>query len=63
MEQLYSAAAICTVAPVTVAAEYPQTTLAGTPTCSSQSSTVLYETYVAGQRNLDVYKQVYLVLL
>ena len=34
--------------PVTVAAAYPQSTLNGTPTCSSLSDTMSYETYVAG---------------
>ena len=32
-----------------VAAEYLRSTLSGTSTCSSHSSTALYETYVAGQ--------------
>ena len=36
---------------------YPQCTLIATPTCSRDSSTVSYETYVAGQRNLNVWKQ------
>ena len=40
--------------PVTVAAEYRQSTLKGTATCSSLKSTVSHETYVAGLRNLDV---------
>ena len=30
--------------------------LTATPTCSGHSGTVLYETYVAGQRNLNVYE-------
>ena len=38
-----------------VAAEYPHSTLNGTATCSSHSCTVLYETHVCGQGNLDVY--------
>ena len=42
--------------PVTVGAAYPQSTLNGTLTCSSLSGTASYETYVAGRRNLDVYK-------
>ena len=33
-----------------VAAVYPQTTLNGTPTCSSLSGTASYETYVVGQK-------------
>ena len=37
-----------------VAAEYPQCTFTGTPPCSSHRVTALYETYEAGQRNLDV---------
>ena len=37
-----------------VAAEYPHHTLTATLTCSSHSGTALYETYVTGQRNLDV---------
>ena len=37
-----------------VAAEYPQHTLTATPTCSSHSGVVLYETYVASQRNLEM---------
>ena len=32
-----------------VAAEYPHSTLKGTPSCSSQSGTALYETHEAGQ--------------
>ena len=39
---------------VTVASEYPHSTLNGTATCRSHSSTAYYETYVAGRRNLDV---------
>ena len=35
-----------------------QSILKGTPTFSNHMSTVLYETYVAGQRNLDVYVSV-----
>ena len=31
---------------------YPQRTLTATPTCSSYSGTTLYETHVAGLRNL-----------
>ena len=38
--------------PVTVAAAYPQSTLNGTLTRSSLSGTALYETYVAGWKNL-----------
>ena len=38
-----------------VTVEYPQHTFAATPACSSHSGTVLYESYIAGQRNLDVY--------
>ena len=45
----------CRVAPVGVAASYPECTLTATLTCSSHSDIVLYETYVASQRNLDVY--------
>ena len=47
--------------PVTVAActvllsQLLQRILNSTPACSSLSSTASYETYVAGQRNLDVY--------
>ena len=41
--------------PNAVAAEYPQCTLTATPTCSSHSGTMLYETCRAVQRNLDVY--------
>ena len=37
-----------------VAAKDPQSTLIGSPTCSSHSVTGLYETYVAGQEDLDV---------
>ena len=44
---------------ITVAAEYPHSTLKGTPTCSSHRGTALYETYVAGWRNLDVYTKMY----
>ena len=40
--------------PVTVAAAYPRSTLNGTLSCSSLSGTVSYETYIAGQKNLDV---------
>ena len=32
-----------------VAAEYPQSILNGTPTCSNHSGTALYETNVAGE--------------
>ena len=36
--------------PVTAdSAEYPHSTLNGTPTCSSYIGTALYETHVAGQ--------------
>ena len=42
------------VAFVEVAAEYPQSTLTATPICCSQCSGALYETYIAGKRNLDV---------
>ena len=38
-----------------VAVEYPKLILKATPTCGSQSGTALPETYVASQRNLDVY--------
>ena len=41
----YSAATV-TVAPSVYPRRYP--------TCRNHSSTVLYETYLAGQRNLDV---------
>ena len=37
-----------------VATEYPQRTLTATSSCSSHSGTALYETYIGGQRNLDV---------
>ena len=37
------------------AAEYPKYTLTANPTCSSYSRTVLHETYVADQRNMEVY--------
>ena len=47
----YPAATVCTATPITVAAEYTK----GTPTYSSHSGTALYETYVAGQRKLDMY--------
>ena len=33
---------------VTVAVEYPQSILKGSPTCSSHSSNAVYETCVAG---------------
>ena len=33
-----------------VAAEYPQSTLEGTPTYSSNSGTVSYDIYIAGQK-------------
>ena len=38
-----------------VAAEYLQRTLTATQTCSNHSGTALCETYIAGQRDLDVY--------
>ena len=50
----------CMVAPVEVATEYPQGTLTATPTCSSHSGTALYESYVADQKNLDVYEKKYI---
>ena len=37
-----------------VAAVNPQLTFTAAPTCSSHSSNCVHETYVAGQRNLDV---------
>ena len=37
------------------AAEYTPYTLTANPTCSSYRSTVLHETYVADQRNMDVH--------
>ena len=42
-------------APVTVAAEYPQSTIKGTPICSNHSGTALYKTITGGQSNLGVY--------
>ena len=41
--------------PVTKAAVFPQSTLNGSPPCSSHSGTMSYETYVAGGKNPDVY--------
>ena len=38
----------------TAAAEYPNSTFTAAPTLSSHRGNALYETYVAGQRNLDV---------
>ena len=38
-----------------IAVEYPHHTLTGTSTHSSHSGSMLYETYVAHQRNLAVY--------
>ena len=46
----------------TVAAEYPQGTLAATPTSSSHSGTMSYEKYVAGQKNMDMYAQLSIYL-
>ena len=51
----YSAADASTLPFVTLAAGYPQSTINGTPTCSSHSGTAFYETYFASGRNLDVY--------
>ena len=53
----YSIAPLCVVAPVTVAVEYSKSALEGSLTCSSLSGNALYKIYVAGRRNLDVYKQ------
>ena len=36
-----------------VAAEYPQSTLMGTPACSYHSSTALYGTYTTSQEEYD----------
>ena len=38
-----------------ITAAYPQSSLNGTPTCSSLNGTTSYVTYVVGERNLDVY--------
>ena len=37
----------------TVGAEFPQCTLIATPTCSSHSGNVIYETYLAGQEKSE----------
>ena len=50
----YPVATACTEGSVTVASEYPQSTIKGTSTCSSNSGAALYGTYAAGQGNLDV---------
>ena len=55
----YSTATGYTAASITVASEYPHSTLKGTLTCSSHSGTALYETHIVGLRNLDVYSYFY----
>ena len=45
----YPIATACAVAPATVTAEYSLSSLIGTPTCSSHSDTVSYETYIVGR--------------
>ena len=51
---MYSSATATGAAVHEVAAEYPHSTLKGTPTCGRQRGAASYETYVEGRRNLDV---------
>ena len=45
----YAAATVTVPTMHAVGEEYPQSTLKGTPTCSSHSGTTLYETYLSSQ--------------
>ena len=58
----YAAATVTGATMHGVAAVYPQSTLKGTPACSSHSGTVLYETYLASQEESGCVLKMLIVL-